>query len=206
MFEEVFGSDSFCALDEDSSELQPAATFDSPAWFDGKKVNEARFCQKFLMEHPMICVKGSFFTVDGRVNDEDGLRKQIYEMLSPWVHTGLARRVESLMNVMKVEAYQPDLPAHTDRIHVANGTLFLDGRFTEKKEYCRNRLPVAYDPNAAFPPEWIMFLDQLLETKDIYTLQEFMVLCFGKESGLNRAEGTHEIGKDRYAERGVSAV
>ena len=37
----------------------------------------------------------------------------------------------------------------TDRIHVANGTLFLDGTFSEVKEYCRNRLPVAYDPDAS---------------------------------------------------------
>ena len=176
MSEEVFGSDSFCPWEEDSGELQ-TATFDAPVWFDGKKVNEARFCQKFLLEHPMICVKGSFFTVDGRVTDEDGLRKQIYEMLSPWVQTGLARRVESLMNVLKVEAYRPDLPAHTDRIHVANGTLFLDGRFTGEKEYCRNRLPVNYNPDACYPPEWIMFLDQLLEVDDIYTLQEFMGYC-----------------------------
>ena len=148
-----------------------------PDWFDGKKVDEVRFCREFLDEHPMICVKGSFFTVDGRITDEAALGKQIYEMLAPWVKTGLSRRMESLMNVLRVEAYQPDLPVHTDRIHVANGTLFLDGTFTEKKEYCRNRLPVRYDPNAEMPPQWITFLDQLLETEDIYTLQEYMGYC-----------------------------
>ena len=150
------------------------AETDFPDWYDGKKINEVAFCREFLSEHPMICVKGSFFTVDGRITDEAALSKQIYEMLSPWVKTSLSRRVDSLMNVLRVEAYQPDLPVHTDRIHVANGTLFLDGTFAEKKEYCRNRLPVCYDPNADIPPQWITFLDQLLETEDIYTLQEFM--------------------------------
>ncbi|MBQ5468790.1 MAG: DNA primase [Oscillospiraceae bacterium] len=150
------------------------AETDFPDWYDGKKVDEVRFCREFLAEHPMICVKGSFFTVDGRVNDEEGLRKQIYGKLSEHVKTGLSRRVDGLLNTLKVEAYWPDLPVHTDRIHVANGTLFLDGTFTTRKEYCRNRLPVRYDPNADMPPQWITFLDQLLETEDIYTLQEFM--------------------------------
>ena len=151
--------------------------FDYPEWYDGKRVNEVVFCREFLSEHPMICVKGSFFTVDGRITDEEGLRKQIYEKLNTYVKTGLPRRVDGLLNTLKVEAYCPDLPVQTDRIHVANGTLFLDGRFTEEKEYCRNRLPVRYDPDACYPPEWITFLDQLLEVDDIYTLQEFLGYC-----------------------------
>ena len=150
---------------------------DYPEWYDGKKVDEVRFCGEFLSEHPMICVKGSFFTVDGRITDEEGLRKQIYEKLSQYVKSGLPRRVDGLMNTLKVEAYCPDLPVQTDRIHVANGTLFLDGRFTEEKEYCRNRLPVNYNPHICYPPAWIKFLDQLLEADDICTLQEFMGYC-----------------------------
>jgi putative DNA primase/helicase len=42
-----------------------------PDWYDGKKVNEVAFCREFLTEYPMICVKGSFFTVDGRITDEE---------------------------------------------------------------------------------------------------------------------------------------
>ena len=146
-------------------------------WYDGKKINEVAFCREFLSEYPMICVKGSFFTTEGRIADEDALGKLIYDKLSACVKSGLPRRVDSLMNTLRKEAYQPELPIQTDRIHVANGTLFLDGRFTEEKEYCRNRLPVNYNPDACYPPEWIMFLDQLLEVDDIYTLQEFMGYC-----------------------------
>ena len=148
-----------------------------PDWYDGKKVNEVGFCREFLKEYPMICVKGSFFTTEGRIADEDALGKLIYDKLCTWVKTGLPRRVDSLMNTLRKEAYQPNLPIQTDRIHVANGTLFLDGTFTEEKEYCRNRLPVRYDPDACYPPEWITFLDQLLEVDDIYTLQEFLGYC-----------------------------
>ena len=44
--------------------------------------------------------------------------------------------------MLKLEAYAPNLPVHEDRLHVSNGTLFLNGVFTEEKEFCRNRLPV----------------------------------------------------------------
>ena len=150
---------------------------DFPEWFDGKNVDEIVVCREFLQEHPMICVKGSFFTVDGRITNEDDLRKEIFEKLSKHAHTGVSKKVENLLSVLRSEAYCRELPIQTDRIHVANGTLFLDGTFTEEKEYCRNRLSVRYDPDACYPPEWIMFLDQLLETKDIFTLQEFMGYC-----------------------------
>ena len=157
--------------------LPNAVNLEFPAWYDGKKVDEVVFCREFLSEYPMICVRGSFFNMDGRIADEEGLRKQIYGKLSEYVKTGLSRRVDGLLSTLKVEAYRPELPLQTDRIHVANGTLFLDGTFTEKKEYCRNRLPVRYDPDACYPPAWITFLDQLLENDDILTLQEFMGYC-----------------------------
>lgn len=46
-------------------------------------------------------------------------------------------------------------PFHDDRIHVKNGTLFFDGHFTTDKDYCRNRLPVSYNPNAPKPEKWL---------------------------------------------------
>ena len=54
-----------------------------PEWYDGKHVNEVKFCEEFLREHPMKSVNGTFFTVEGRVTDEDSLRREIYEMLKP---------------------------------------------------------------------------------------------------------------------------
>ncbi len=148
-----------------------------PEWFDGKKVEEAAFCRAFLAEHPMICVSKSFFTKEGRICDESRLRREIYDAVNPYVTTGLAKKVDSLLELLRVEAYAEDLPVQTDRIHMANGTLFLDGTFTEDKEYCRNRLPVAYDPEATFPKRWLEFLNELLIPADIPTLQEYMGYC-----------------------------
>ena len=148
-----------------------------PVWYDGKKVNEVLFCQAFLRVHPMVCVKGSFFTVDHRITDERELRKRIYDMLRSYDHSGVAKHVDGLVEVLRSEAYLEDLPVQTDRIHVANGTLFLDGGFTEEKTFCRNRLPVCYDPAAMPPLRWLQFLSELLSEEDIPTLQEFMGYC-----------------------------
>ena len=149
-----------------------------PEWYDGKHINEVKFCEEFLKSHPMKSINGTFFTVYGRVTDEDKLRREIYEMLKPYFSTGLGKRVNNLLEALRLEAYAPDLPIQRDRIHVANGTLFLDGSFSSEREFCRNRLPVAYNENAKRPETWFKFLSELLYPEDIPTLQEFMGYCF----------------------------
>ena len=149
-----------------------------PEWYDGKHVNEVKFCEEFLKSHPMKSVNGTFFTVEGRVTDEDKLRREIYEMLKPLFSTALGKRVNNLLDALRLEAYAPDLPIQRDRIHVANGTLFLNGTFTPERGFCRNRLPVAYNENAKSPETWLHFLGELLYPEDIPTLQEFMGYCF----------------------------
>ena len=148
-----------------------------PAWYDGKKLNEIAFCREFLREHPMVCVKGTFFTVDKRITDERELKKLIYDKLKEFVSTGVARKQDSLLELLRSEAYWEELPVQTDRIHVANGTVFLDGGFTPEKTCCRNRLTVDYVPDAPFPEKWLQFLNELLIPEDILTLQEYMGYC-----------------------------
>ena len=152
-------------------------TAEAPLWLIKGKLNEMLFCEDFLQKHPMVRVGGSFFTKDGRVTDEEAIRKEIYEMLRPYLSMGLPRRASSLLEQLKLEAYTPNLPVHDDRIHVANGTLFLDGTFTEEKDFCRNRLPVSYRSDAPEPSTWLRFLSELLEDEDILTLQEYLGYC-----------------------------
>ena len=59
----------FSTIFTDVDATKESLTEYQPDWYDGKKVDEVRFCREFLNEHPMICVKGSFFTVDGRITD-----------------------------------------------------------------------------------------------------------------------------------------
>ncbi len=160
-----------------STDLRQENLLDLPDWFDGKKVNEVLFAEDFLSRHPMICVHGSFFTVDGRISDESVLEKEVYDELRPFVQNGLAKKVEGLIGVLRAECYEQDLPVEPDRIHVANGTLFATGTFIPRMDFCRNRLPVVYNPDAPEPVRWKCFLSELLEPEDILTLQEYMGYC-----------------------------
>ena len=54
-----------------------------PDWYDGKRIDEVKFCAAFLEEHPMICVSGDFFSLDGRIADETTVAKLIYNMIKP---------------------------------------------------------------------------------------------------------------------------
>ena len=148
-----------------------------PEWVNGKKINEVLFCREFLEEHPMVSVGGAFFTVEGLVSDENLLKKQIYDSIRDYITSGLGKKVANLLEVLRMECCVETLPLYEDRIHTANGTLFLNGDFSENKDFCRNRLPVAYRPDAPEPIQWLAFLSQLLYPEDVPTLQEFFGYC-----------------------------
>ena len=148
-----------------------------PDWYDGRHINEVLFCQQFLEKHPMKCVRGRLFTVDGLIEDEGQIGNLILEEISGALTSGLSKVVTNLLASIKLQAYSPPLPIETDRIHVANGTYFMDGSFTADKSYCNNRLTVAYNPNAPAPKKWLQFLSELLQPEDIPTLQEFLGYC-----------------------------
>ena len=148
-----------------------------PDWYDGRHINELLFCQQFLEKHPMKCVRGRLFTVDGLIEDEGQIGNLILEEISGVLTSGLSKVVTNLLASIKLQAYSPPLPIETDRIHVANGTYFMDGSFTADKSYCNNRLTVAYNPDAPEPKRWLQFLSELLQPEDVPTLQEFLGYC-----------------------------
>ena len=151
---------------------------EAPFWFDGKSINEALFCDDFLSRHRLVYMNGAFFTPDGRVTDELPLRGEVFEALRCCAVSSIPRKISNIMELMKLAARVDDLPPEQDRIHVANGTLMLDGTFTEgKSKIVRSRLPIAYNPNAPKPERWLRFLGELLYPEDIHTLQEFIGYC-----------------------------
>ena len=149
-----------------------------PVWFDGQNINEALFCEEFLQERRIIFTNRAFFTPNGRVTDDIVLRGEVYEKLKSYTISSVPQKIKNIMELLKLEAMVDDFPPQPDRIHVANGTLMLDGRFIEeKKEIVQSRLPISYNPNAAAPALWLNFLDGLLYEEDIPTLQEFIGYC-----------------------------
>ena len=85
-------------------------TSERPFWYDGKFVNEVGFCEDFLQKHPMVRVCGSFFTKDGRITDEESVRKEIYEMLRPYLNCGLAKRASARFWEVSHCSVKSDMP------------------------------------------------------------------------------------------------
>mgnify|MGYP005770082663 FL=1 len=150
-----------------------------PVWLEeGYRINEAVFCESFTATHKIVFCNGFFFTEDGRVTDEMPLRSTIYAELRDYASNNVARKVGSILDLLKLSAQVDDFRPDTGCIHLKNGTLHLDGSFTQgKPDVVRNRLPVAYDPKAPKPERWLRFLSQLLYPEDIPTVQEFIGYC-----------------------------
>ena len=160
------------------SENRKLPDMNMPIWFDGKSINEALFCEDFLSKHQIIFVDRAFFTPDGRVTDELTLRGEIFEELKYCAVNNIPRKISNIIEIMKLVAHVEDFPPEQDRIHLANGTLMLDGTFIEgKPDIVRNRLPLFYPPDTPKPMLWLSFLDGLLYPEDIPTLQEFIGYC-----------------------------
>ena len=150
----------------------------TPAWIKKGFFNESLFCDDFLSTHQLLYSNGAFFTPEGMVTDTMNLRCEIFDMLRDHIGANIAKRVSNVVDVLKLAAQVEDFPPVTDRIALANGTLYLDDTFPEgKPEIVRNRLPVKYDPKAAQPVHWLRFLSDLLYPEDIPTVQAFIGYC-----------------------------
>ena len=165
------------AISHQELPLTPEIQPEYPVWFNGKQINEIMFCDAFLKRHPMRCVNGILYDIDGQVN-EAALRSELYEMVSLYLSSSVAKRIGNLLEAIKISAFAEQLPIQADRIHFSNGTYFIaHRRFTDRKSFCLNRLPVCYNPAAPPPTRWLAFLEELLYLDDIPTLQEYMGYC-----------------------------
>ena len=148
---------------------------EGPSWVDDKgKILEAAFCEYFLAKHPLMCLKQTLFDPDGEV-DEDKLIYEIHQEIRYHARNDVAKKVKRLVEALKIEAYREEWKPQLDRIHLKNGTYYLEERgFVLDKELCLNRLPVEYQADATPPVQWLKFLDELLISEDIQTLQEYI--------------------------------
>ena len=158
----------------DQRETEPKMNI--PIWYAEGQVDEVIFCESFLQKIPLKCINGIFFGLDGLVPDTV-VEKEIYAMVKPVLTKGISKKVKQLLEVLRLEAHSEELPIQLDRIHVKNGTYFLNGNFSSEKEFCLNRLPVSYEKRNSKPSQWMKFLSELLEEEDIPTLQEYVGYC-----------------------------
>ena len=124
---------------------------EGPSWVDGRgKILEAAFCEHFLAKHPLMCLKQTLFDLNGEV-DEDKLIYEIHQEIRYHARNDVAKKVKRLVEALKIEAYREEWKPQLDRIHLKNGTYYLDERgFASDKELCLNRLPVEYQADAEY--------------------------------------------------------
>lgn len=151
----------------------------TPVWYTRNGIGEIAFASEYLKEHPMRCTNGKLYTVDGIIDSEEELRADIFRLLEPYISRNASKLVTRILDTIRLKALCPAPPIDWsgNTIHVANGTYHLENGFSEEKEYCINRLPVKFNPEAPLPELWLAFLTELLEPEDITTLQEFMGYC-----------------------------
>ena len=137
------------------------------------------------------------------------LRCEIFDMLRDHIGANIAKRVNNVVDVLKLAAQVDGFPPVTDRIALANGTLYLDGTFQEgKPEIVRNRLPVKYDPKAPQPSHWLRFLSDLLYPEDIPTVQEFIGVGqrFGEVGPMSYLKEQFGLTAEDIAEKARRAI
>ena len=144
-------------------------------WIDKNgKVVEGAFCAWFLQKHPLMCLDQKLFDLDGEVNEER-LRHEIHQEIRSAARNDTAKKTKRIVEAIKMETYHEEWDIQLDRIHLKNGTYYLDERgFVPEKELCLNRFPVEYLPDAPAPGTWLDFLNGLLMPEDIPTLQEYL--------------------------------
>ncbi len=151
---------------------------DCPVWWNGKDIVETAFCEEFMDDHRLTYDNSAFFTPEGRMTDERPLKQEIYHELKVCAVKNVPHTINNIVELLKFYNTGIDLTPQQDRVHLANGTLYLDGTFTEgKPEIVRSRLPIKYNPDAPRPEHWLLFLSELLEPEDILTLQEYLGYC-----------------------------
>lgn len=147
-----------------------------PQWCAGSKLDELQFCEYFQMCYQLVYCDGSFFNKEGRVSTET-VRSWIFDYVSMYIKTGLPKTVNTLLEVLKMQA-AGQLPVNEAGVQCSNGSYLVNtGEFIKEDAPCRFRLPVRYNPAAPEPVRWKAFLRDLLEEEDILTLQEYMGYC-----------------------------
>lgn len=147
-------------------------------WLGEKKtINEPLFCEVLLKDKQLRYINGSFFSTMGVV-DENELSAQIYKTISPYVTSNVGRHTENIMKALKLRCFVTDIIALPDEIHVLNGVLKTDGTFIPEIRFCAHRMNVNYDPaEKRLPVHFLKFLDDMLDSEDIITLQEYLGYC-----------------------------
>lgn len=181
--------------DELINEAEPRKTIIAPVWAyedNGQwKIDEKVYITEFVKNHGVKCINGQLYSVDGEIPDGKAKQIIIKEILY-YVKTNHGDKAEKLLKGIKSYCYiEPPKPS-LDKIHFRNGTLSKDenGLFTvwsDKKEFCINRIDSNYNPSAPVPKLFYKYLQEVYYPDDIKTLQQYCGYCLIPTTALQKA-------------------
>lgn len=181
--------------DKPINEAEPRKTIIAPVWAyedNGQwKIDEKVYITEFVKSHGVKCINGQLYSVDSVIPDGKAKQIIIKEILY-YVKTNHGDKAEKLLKGIKSYCYiEPPKPS-LDKIHFKNGTLSKDenGLFTiwsDKKEFCINRIDSNYNPSAPIPKLFYNYLQEVYYPDDIKTLQQYCGYCLIPTTALQKA-------------------
>ena len=181
--------------DKPVKEPEQQKTVVSPVWAykeNGQwKIDEKVYITEFAKIYGVKCINGQLYSVDGEIPDGKARQIIIREILY-YVKANHGDKAEKLLKSIKSYCYaEPPRPS-IDKIHFKNGTLSKDenGLFTvwsDKKEFCINRINSNYIPSTPIPERFYKYLQEVYYSDDIETLQQYCGYCLIPSTALQKA-------------------
>ena len=139
---------------------------------------ETEYMDWFLGIHPLRCIGGKFYDVDGFMKPSV-LRKHIAGTIKPYIKKDCSQQITKIVNLMTDFLNSEYTQEQDDWIFFANGDYCIsEKKLYPKERICFNRLPVSCNPEVPEPAITLKFLGELLEPEDIKTLQEYIGYMF----------------------------
>lgn len=152
--------------------------YDDDGGVDKVSIDEPEFIEWFKESTQIVNINDNYYSMDGLIPD-GYVSHTVHNCVKPFVSKGLDNKVRSLVNSLKREVYMPAPIPPIDKVFTQNAALqvYPDGSLsTIANEFTLNRLNVDYDPEAECPL-WHSVLNQLVDSEDQKTLQEFLGYC-----------------------------
>lgn len=166
-----------------------------PIWTSGegdsRKLNERLYVTDFIEQKQVRCINNKLYSVDGAI--EDGKARQMIAIdILPYIKSNHGDKADKLLRSIKALCFTEPPEPDTERLHFQNGTLSKDENrqftvFSEEKDFCLNRFPVRYNPDAPRPERFLQYLDDVYQDDDQITIQQYCGYCLLPTTILQKA-------------------
>ena len=144
-------------------------------------INEPVFATYFVEEWYLTNVQNMIYSVEtGEYMNDTKISQAIYNEIRPYITKGTASRVKSLLELVKIEAYDEFETPDEFTINLKNRAFKVerDGTFTDiPHERTLFSFPITYDKDAKCP-KWEAYINGLIPQHAIRTLQQYMGYLF----------------------------